>query len=111
MLTRSKMSAESLKKIYQILNDLKEDLKNKATIKNIELLAEIREKDKNKLQKEGTAAILQNVVNRLKPSKEKIDNNEQYSRRLCLRINGIPLPEDGNESGEDCLDKVKQLIM
>ena len=41
---------------------------------------------------------------------EKIDNNEQYSRRLCLRINEIPLPEDGNESGEDCLDKVKQLI-
>ena len=36
MLTRSKMSAESLQKIYQMLNDLKEDLKNKATIKNIE---------------------------------------------------------------------------
>ena len=44
MLTRSKMS---LQKIYQILNDLKEDLKNKATIKNIEeLVAEIKEKDK-----------------------------------------------------------------
>ena len=47
MLTRSKMSAESLQTIYQILNDLKEDLKNKATIKNIvELVAEIKEEDK-----------------------------------------------------------------
>ena len=47
MLTRSKMSAESLQKIYQILNNLKEDLKNKATIKNSEeLVAEIKEKDK-----------------------------------------------------------------
>ena len=92
-----------------ILNNLKEYLKNKATIKNSEeLVAEIKEKIKKIAELEGTVAILQNVVNRLKPSKEKIDNNEQYSRRLCLIINEISLPEDGNES--DSLDKVKQLI-
>ena len=33
------------------------------------------------------------------------DDNEQYSRRTCLRLNGIPY--SGNESAEQSLKKVK----
>ena len=39
------------------------------------------------------------------------DDNEQCSRRLCLRINGIPPPSNGEkETGEDCLEKVKKVF-
>ena len=36
----------------------------------------------------------------------KIDDNKQYSRRSCLRITGIPLPESGKESSQECAKKV-----
>ena len=35
----------------------------------------------------------------------------QYSRRLCLRIDGIDFPPNGtNESGESVLEKVKRVF-
>ena len=39
---------------------------------------------------------------------KRVDDMEQYQRRLCLRINGIPCAND--ESAEDCLQKVKSLV-
>ena len=36
--------------------------------------------------------------------KKDSDANEQYSRRYCLRINGIK--KDHDESGKDCINKV-----
>ena len=37
--------------------------------------------------------------------------NVQYSRRLCLRINGIPpVPEGQNESSKSCIEKVKNVF-
>ena len=40
-----------------------------------------------------------------------VDENEQYSRKLFLRINGIPpVPEGKNESSESCLEKVKNVF-
>ena len=37
-----------------------------------------------------------------------VDDNEQYSRCMCLRINGIPPVADGEiESAEMCIEKVK----
>lgn len=39
---------------------------------------------------------------------KRVDDMEQYQRRLCLRINGIPCAN--NESAEDCLQKVKSLV-
>ena len=38
----------------------------------------------------------------------RIEENEQYSRRFCLRFNGIPLPKDGNK--EDCVEKVADIM-
>ena len=45
------------------------------------------------------------VVNRLQ---YKIDNEEQYSRRQCLRLNNIDLP--GEHESEDCMQKVKDML-
>ena len=40
-----------------------------------------------------------------------MDDQEQYHRRLCLRIDGIPAAAPGkSESGEQCLTKVKQIF-
>ena len=36
-------------------------------------------------------------------------NSEQYSRRACLRIHGIPLPKKA-ESATDCMSKVKEVF-
>ena len=36
----------------------------------------------------------------------KADDNEQYSRRSCLRITGIPLPQNERESSQECVEKV-----
>ena len=36
----------------------------------------------------------------------------KYNRRLCLRINGIPLPRKNSEpeSADECLNKVKDVF-
>ena len=39
------------------------------------------------------------------------DDHEQYSRRLCLRIDGIGLPlGNEHETSESCLNKVRELF-
>lgn len=40
----------------------------------------------------------------------RCDDNEQYHRRLCLRFNGMELKEGRNESGEECLKKIKKVL-
>ena len=40
----------------------------------------------------------------------RLENAEQYSRRSCLRIFGVPLPENGDETSKNCLAKVKQVF-
>ena len=57
---------------------------------------------------EANNAVLESHVAHLHKSYE---NQEQYSRRLCLRIDGIKLPPKGtNESGEEVLGKVKEIF-
>ena len=41
---------------------------------------------------------------------QKLDDAEQYSRRSCLRIINIPLPEQETESASECVEKVKEII-
>jgi len=49
-------------------------------------------------------AVLSGVIDYLKVSS---DNQEQYSRRTCLRINGIKSEKD--ETAENCLEKVQKV--
>ena len=40
----------------------------------------------------------------------KIDNCEQYSRRSCLRIDGISLAQNGKESADESIGKVMEVF-
>ena len=57
-------------------------------------------------QLESNVAILTNVVNKLEI---KCDDNEQYSRRMSLRITDIP-STGPNENGHKCVDLTLQVI-
>ena len=64
-----------------------------------------REIDKLKLsnsQLEGRVAILEHLV---KVQEAKYDDIEQYGRRLCLRVNDVPLTKD--ETSKEVEDKLK----
>eukprot|EP00795_Rhopilema_esculentum_P010407 gene10407-19108_t len=57
---------------------------------------------------ESKNAILESHIAHLKSNQE---SHEQYSRRLCLRIDGIGFPEDSNqETSENVLQKVKHVF-
>ncbi len=57
---------------------------------------------------EAKVAVMESYIRNLEQS---VDDQEQYHRRLCLRIDGIPAAEkDKSESGEQCLEKVKQMF-
>ena len=57
---------------------------------------------------ESKVSLMDSLIDQLKSN---VDEQEQYQRRLSLRINGIPVPAVGqSESAEDRLDKVKRLI-
>ena len=64
----------------------------------------------NKLEKlecqvEVYDAHFAGLEERLQKAEQSIDNAEQYSRRACLRIYGIPLPQNGQETSNECLEK------
>ena len=57
---------------------------------------------------EANNAMLESHVAHLKSNQE---SQEQYSRRLCLRIDGIGFPESGDhETNDDVLEKVKKCL-
>ena len=70
------------------------------------LSAIIAQQDERIAILESKVAILEKHVEALS---KNANNQEQYNRRLCLRINGIPLPRKSNESesADECLQKVK----
>eukprot|EP00112_Aurelia_sp_Birch-Aquarium-sp1_P004088 Seg1464.14 transcript_id=Seg1464.14/GoldUCD/mRNA.D3Y31 product="hypothetical protein" protein_id=Seg1464.14/GoldUCD/D3Y31 len=51
---------------------------------------------------------LEGLVNVIERLEARIDDGEQYSRRMCLRINGVPIPSVDDK--EDCVEKVHELI-
>ena len=113
-LTRS-MSEE----IFVYMDKKFEELKD-LFITNLkdELMCEIKNEMKtfigkvnDKIEKlDSTVSILQTHVNLLKQQNDdlmlKLDDTEQYGRRLCLRIDGIPCED--TETADDVLDKVKE---
>ena len=80
-----------------------------------EQIKELVDKHKEDVLKlESTVAVLQNHVSYLKHDNEvlskKIDENEQYGRRLCVRIEGVPAAESGKETAEDVYLLVENII-
>lgn len=62
----------------------------------------------------STVSMLQEHVSYLKRDNiilsKQCDENEQYGRRLCLRIEGVPVASSGKESADDVLNIIKNLI-
>ena len=56
---------------------------------------------------EGKVTSLNKSLNKLEIS---IDDGEQYSRRMCLRIDGIKLKSDENENNSSCMEKVLKVF-
>ena len=105
----------NINQIKIILEDIQKDLATKATNEKIDLLVnELKAKDEriNELETkvlslESRLAILTNTNLLIE---RKLDDNEQYGRRLNLRINGIPVGNDEHEDGDKCLRKVKEEV-
>ena len=89
-----------------------------ATLIKDEFKATLNIINKDIISLQNTVESLQKQMIELKESNEKrlptdklferIDDNEQYSRRLCLRVRNVPLEE--GESADQILKKVKSLI-
>ena len=73
----------------------------------IKLKEDLNSKEDRITVLESQVSVIQNTVNILK---RVSDDNEQYSRRLCLRINGIKPVEKKEENANDCLTTVKNVI-
>ena len=95
---------EMLDEVLQPIKEAMEDLISKEMMTKLisgledklvkKMIEQGREIDKLKLsngQLEGRVALLEHLV---KVQEAKYDDIEQYGRRLCLRVNNIPLAKE-----------------
>ena len=104
------------KKFMELKEDLVKEIRQQfleefAEFKN-EVKGFIKQQDNNIAKLESTVALLQTHVTGLKEENDQLrmhcEENEQYSRRLCLRIEDIPIEEE--ETSKDVFNKVNALI-
>ena len=111
-LQQFEMLEEALKPIKDAMQKLITDEKIMEHIQNLEqkILTKITEQATEIIdlkdhsgQLKGRVAVLENLI---KCQEVKIDDNEQYSRRLCLHVNGIPCKStESNKDLEQILNK------
>lgn len=104
-----------LAELKQLVEDIREDLRGKATTAKIEeLLLKINEKDAAITALQTRVGDLENRLTVMENTnillERKCDDLESYTRRQNLRIIGIPEPVDGSETADDCVAKVKEEI-
>ena len=87
-------------------NQLFEDMATKSCLEKLLNVIDGQRKRIDEL--ESKVSVMNSLITQLK---HNADDQEQYQRRLCLRINGIPAPQVGQvESGEECFEKVKMVF-
>ena len=91
---------DTLKEISYLVKEIKTTLKTQKNMINELELKSIRQDVKISVL-EDKVGVLEAAVSALK---SQSDSNEQYSRRSCLRINGIAKTQ--NESADECVQKV-----
>ena len=84
------------------LDSLKEDLATKDDIKDLKAVIEDQKAEIDVL--ESKIVLMERYVSQ--PQRAS-DDQEQYQRRLCLRLNGVEVKKGDGESGEECLKIVK----
>ena len=122
------LTRQDKEEITALLVDQLNDFKNKMLEEIKSSILDLLKEDIKKLVKEelkevekvnSTVAMLKTHIENLKAqntqlqercvtSEKQIDELEQYGRRLCLRITGVPTEE--NENSDKVLTKVKKLI-
>ena len=92
------------------LATLKDNIVEELKTSIVELFEEkLRERDERIEILESHVSLLQNNVQKLKDAyDDKVDELEQYGRRLCLRIDNVPFKE--NETSDEVLQIVKEKI-
>ena len=104
---RTDLKDEILSKIDQKFNKLEFLSELKDQIKK-EVSEAIKTETKKREELESTVSLLQehmkNFQKQVSGLECKTEELDQYDRRLCLRIAGVPSVE--NESSDDILDKV-----
>eukprot|EP00112_Aurelia_sp_Birch-Aquarium-sp1_P023539 Seg705.9 transcript_id=Seg705.9/GoldUCD/mRNA.D3Y31 product="hypothetical protein" protein_id=Seg705.9/GoldUCD/D3Y31 len=100
---------ESVAGIQAFFEDRFKDLESRMATKDCinNLMKTILDQNTRISQLEDKVAVLEHHIMHLE---KQNDDNEQYQRRLCLRIHGIDLLQTKAESGEDCLKKFKQVF-
>ena len=84
----------------KLQNNIEEIINNK--------IAEATEPMKQEiLALEGKLEVFQAHLSELEA---RLDDSEQYSRRSCLRVFGVPLPASGKESNSDCVAIAKKIF-
>ena len=90
--------------LFEKLEKLEEKVATKECISS--LMKIINEQKETIARMEDKIAVLESHIDHLVIANDEV---EQYQRRLCLRINGIDLPSDGDdrETSDECLDNVQ----
>lgn len=112
------MDEDTLKKI---INDAVADLVSKDHMDTLmETLQNNIEEMMNRKIAEATEPLKQQILAlegrqevfqaHLSELETRLDDSEQYSRRSCLRVFGVPLPASGNESNSDCVAIAKKIF-
>ena len=101
------MTVDDMQKYFDSkFNQLYENMATKSCVDKLLNIIDGQQKRMDEL--ESKVSIMNSLITQLK---NNCDDQEQYQHRLCLRINGIPAPPiRQNESGEECLKKIKELL-
>ena len=68
----------------------------------------LRDQDNTIKMLTGRVKDLEVEITKMQTLERRIDDIEQYGRRLCVRIDNMPVGE--KETSDDCLNKVVQLM-
>ena len=96
----------ALRPIYEELRLLPSKSYIDGAISKLE--SRFREQDDKITELTERVAALELEVTKVRAYERRIDDAEQYSRRLCLRIDNVPV--DDKETSEECLNKVMHVI-
>ena len=101
------MTVDEMQKYFDSkFNQLYENMATKSCVDKLLNVIDGQRKRIDEL--ESKVSIMNSLITQLK---NNCDDQEQYQRKLWLRINRIPAPQIGeNESGEECLEKVRALF-
>ena len=83
-------------------------LVNLATSLKAEFEEQLKSRDDEISALENKIETLEGKLRVIERLDKRIDDGEQYSRRVCLQIDNIPLPYGGEK--ENCVEKVAELM-